>query len=78
MDNVDLEEGPEMIVDTPSLMGKIAVVSWMVLFPVALMSLLYRYRNSYRKHRVRYTLSFLIVFVYLVFHAGVVFFMFYL
>ena len=62
----------------PSLVGRGAVLSWMFIFPLLLIFLLYRFRKLYNRHPTIYTISFLLVFVYLVFHAMVIFFMIYL
>ena len=86
MNDVDIEESTEMKrsdlrIDPDeglSLIDRGATLSWMFIFPLLLIFLLYRFRKLYNRHPTIYTISFLLVFVYLVFHAMVIFFMIYL
>lgn len=52
----------------PSLLEQSLVLSWMFLFPVLLIYLLYRFRKSYTKHTSMYIISFIMVTLYILFH----------
>ena len=59
----------------PTLIERGTVFSWMFIFPLLLIYLLYRFRKLYNKQPIIYTISFLTVCVYMCFHAMVILFM---